>query len=113
MKNDYARRRQAFALECFKEGMNSGEQFALDVMEIALHKEFGWGFDRIKRLLDAIKELGDYYIETMHYGMEQDVRQEQMDCELRAIVGDRQPFIPFSDRYPIVRNTSYEKLPKR
>lgn len=112
MKNDLIRRQNEMAQSAFSMGMKYGEQFAIDMMCIALHRK-GFGYKRIRGLLDGVKEISDYYIETLHYGMEQDVRQEQMDMELRDIVKDHQEFIPFSKRYPDVKNTSYERLPKR
>lgn len=44
--------------------------------------------------------------------MEQDVRQEQLDRELREIVKDNEPFAPFAERYPNVVSLGYEKLPR-
>lgn len=112
MKNAFLAKQQAIQAQCFADGMKIGEQFAIDCFQIALHKA-GWGYDRIKRLTDAVAESSSYYADALRRGMEQDIRQEQMDRELRDIVKDYQEFIPFSKRYPDVKNTSYERLPKR
>ena len=45
--------------------------------------------------------------------MEQDVFQERLDAELRDIVKDRQEFATFAQRYPLVINAGYERMPKR
>lgn len=93
-------------------GMEYGEQYALDMMMIALHEEFGWGYDRIKRLMVAIGNKSDYYGQALHRCMEQDVKQVQMDNAIRDIVKDKQEFIPFEKRYPGIRTYGYDKLPK-
>lgn len=89
-------------------GMLVGEQFAMDCIMIALHRQ-GWGYERIRRLLDQTREIADYYGDAMHGSMEQDVIQERMDRELRDIVKDHQIFAPFGERYPHVKSWDYQR----
>ena len=110
--NDYAKRLERMKRDLLNRGMLVGEQYAIDCTMIALHR-LGWGYDRIKRLFDLVTELSDYYAETLHLGMEQDVMQERMDRELRGIVKDRQEFADFSARYPDVQTLGYERPVRR
>lgn len=112
MKNDYLARQRAAQRELINTGLRHGQQYAIDMVMVALHRQ-GWGYDRIKRLIDQVTELADYYADTMHPSMEQDVLQERLDGELRDIVKDRQEFYPFVERYPAVITAGYEKMPKR
>ena len=111
MKNAFLAKQQAIQAQCFADGMRVGEQFALDCFQIALHKA-GWGYDRIKRLTDAVAESSSYYADALRRGMEQDIRQEQMDRELADILKGNEPLIPFRNRYPLVKTAGYERMPK-
>lgn len=110
--NHYLARQAATQIECINQGILCGQQYAIDMMEIALHRQ-GWGYDRIKRLVDQVSEIADYYAPCMCPCMEQDVFQERLDAELRDIVKDRQEFATFAQRYPLVINAGYERMPKR
>ena len=110
-KNDLARRIQDARQKGVKEGLVMGQQFVCDVMMVCLHGK-GWGYDRIRRLLDEMDKQCDYYADAFINGMEQDVRQEQLDRELRDTVKDRQKFVPFAERYPNVKTLGYDKLPR-
>lgn len=106
-------RRQTAALEELQDvSMRHGQQWALDCLMIALHRQ-GWGYDRIKRLLDETEKIAAYYNPTMHPCMEQDVFIERMDAELRDIVKGRQEFYDFKSRYPGVKIAGYDKAPKK
>lgn len=108
---NYAQKQQALKRELVNVGIRFGEQRTLDLMEVALHRK-GWGYDRINGLLDLMRELDSDYAVAWEMRMESDVFQEKLDNELRSIVGDRQEFIPFADRYPEVRQLGYNKLPR-
>lgn len=109
---NYAQKQQALKRELVNVGIRFGEQRTLDLMEVALHRK-GWGYDRINGLLDLMRQLDSDYAVAWEMRMESDVYQEKLDNELRSIVGDRQEFIPFADRYPEVRQLGYNKLPRR
>ena len=110
--NHYLARQASVQIECINQGILCGQQYAIDMMEIALHRQ-GWGYDRIKRLVDQIHDIADYYAPSMHPGMEQEVYQERMDRELRDLVKGRQEFATFEERYPLVRKNALQRMPKR
>lgn len=88
------------------------KQFMLDTLQMTMRREFGWGYDRIKRLTDA---WGDVYNDAhlaLEGKMESDIAQEHIDRELRAIVGENQAFYSFSERYPEIRQLNYNKMPR-
>lgn len=111
-KSGYLARQQEVYKELFSEGMKTGEQYTMDCVMIALHRQ-GWGYDRIKRLFDLVRDVADSYGDALRGCMEQDICQERMDNELRDFIKDRQEFIPFRKRYPMVRTLGYDRLPKR
>lgn len=111
-KSGYLQRQQA-ALDVMQDiSIRQGQQWALDCLLIALHRQ-GWGFDRIKRLLDATDDIAKYYSPALHPCMEQDVFIARMDDELRDIVKGKQEFYDFSARYPEIKIAGYDKAPNR
>ena len=60
------------------------QQLMLDTLQVTLHQEFGFGYDRIKRLTDA---WGKTY---------------NLD-----LLRDHQALIPFGERYPEIREITY------
>ena len=110
MKNDYIHRQRAIQNELVNQGRLHGEQWTFDLVEVVLHRDFGWGYDRIKRLLDAVSEADAYYHPAVEsYNPEQPIYQERLDNVLREIVGERQEFYPFKQRYALIGEASYEK----
>lgn len=111
MKNDLIRRREAERRELLNRGMAVGEQYMVDMMLVCLHRQ-GWGYERAKRLLDQIDAACNEFADVFFRRMEQDIRQEQLDRELRDLVKDNEPFHPFAERYPEIITLGYDKLPK-
>lgn len=112
MKNSFLAKQQAIQRECVNQGIRHGQQYAIDIVEVALHRQ-GWGYDRIKRLIDQVTEIADYYAPSMRPGMEQEVFQARMDRELKDLVKGRQEFATFEERYPLVRKNALQRMPKR
>ena len=110
-KNEMVRRIDNARQKGLKEGLQMGHQFIVDVMIVSLHKQYGWGYDRIKRLIDDIHDRADYYADAFIKCMEQDARQEQLDAELMSVVQNRQEFYNFEERYPNVKTLGYGRLP--
>lgn len=110
VKNELARRIDSARRDGLRQGLKMGHQYIADVMIVCLHKR-GWGYDRIKSLLDDMDKSADYYADAFIKCMEQDARQEQLDNEIRAVVKDRQEFYPFAERYPNVGTLGYGRLP--
>ena len=92
-------------------GERIGRQEVVDAVAIALH-ESGWGYGRIRALLDRTSALLDYYAPAFSVGMEQDVYQERMDNELRAIVKNESEFVPFNVRYDEIKTAGYDRAVK-
>lgn len=110
-KNDLARRMQEREDAALRRGLYIGMQYEHDMMQVALHTKLGFGYDRAKKLDDAVDEIKDYYADAFIRCMEQDIRQEQLDSVLRDLVKDRQEFHPFSERYPEINTLGYGRLP--
>ena len=112
MTNHYAKKVQDDRRAMLNRGMIVGQQWAIDLMRISLRR-LGWGYDRVKRLLDRMEQADDEFLPALKLCMEQDVMQERMDRELRDLIKDKQELIPFDKRYPDVKTLGYDKLPRR
>lgn len=109
MKNDYMRRIQADVRRKCETAIDIYQQYDMDTLLIALHTEFGFGYDRLKKVLDAWGTVHKHYEKALNYKyVEADVLQEQMDNILREICEGHQEFYPFRERYPNVREITYE-----
>jgi len=109
-KNAFIAEQHRKMLEAANNGMRHGEQYCIDCVEIALHERFGWGYDRIKKLIDAVTEIADYYAPSMQKSnIEQPIYQERFDNALLAFIGERQEFAPFASRYPLITEQRYDK----
>ena len=89
------------------------KQLMLDTLQITMHTEFGWGYERIVRLTEAWGEVFDHYRGSCAGGVEADVLQEHMDRHLKDIVKDHMELIPFELRYPDIRKITYGKGGRR
>lgn len=84
------------------------KQYLLDTLLITMHEDFGWGYERCKRLEGKWSETFDVYFTALEGGMEADVYQERLDRALREIVGENQQFYTFPERYPEIKRRDYE-----
>lgn len=107
-KSGLLQRMQESKLDYILTGERIGRQEVVDAVAIALH-ENGWGYGRIRALLDRTSALLDYYAPAFTLGMEQDIYQERMDRELRDIIKDEKDFVPFSVRYSEIKTAGYKK----
>ena len=78
---------------------------------IYMHRN-GFGPDRSVKLHHGMKAILDEYADAFHMRMESDVKQEQMDREIADALKDKLQLVPFKERYPWVKMTNYEKMPK-
>ena len=102
-KQEKQRQAAAYTFECVT------RQLMLDTLQIVLHRECGFGYERIKRVVNAWGPIYDHYYDVMDLKHpECDVRRAHLDAELREIVKDRQPFVDFKGRYPEVKDVKYE-----
>lgn len=101
-KQEKQRQAAAYTFECVT------RQLMLDTLQIVLHREFGFGYERIKRVVNAWGPVYDHYYDVMDLkNPECDVIREHLDAELRDIIKDKQPFADFRARYPEVKTINY------
>lgn len=106
-KNAYLekqRRRDDLHLEIAEETI---KQLMLDTLQIAIHQEFGWGFDRIVRLTTAWGGIYSHYVNCVRRREDADVYQHHLDECLKEIMKDRMELIPFPERYPHIKKARY------
>lgn len=83
------------------------QQLMLDTLQVTLHQEFGFGYDRIKRLTDAWGKTYNQFHDALDGGTEADYWQEKLDRLLLDLLRDHQALIPFGERYPEIREITY------
>lgn len=99
MKNAYAIQKKEMDKQRRNFGALIGQQFNVDMMILALN-DAGFGYDRIRRILDAAAEYGAYYHECLAYSVESDARFEQLDERMKFICRDHMDaFVPWEKRY--------------
>lgn len=95
--------------------MNSTEtiikQFMIDTLQITMNQREGYGYDRIMRLMEEWEQKRKEYSPALNprKDSEADVAQEHMDRAIKQIIKDRVEIIPFKDRYPNLREVTYDK----
>lgn len=104
----YLQRRDAQLDAVFWAGAAMAAQFAVDTLQITMHQQEGWGYDRIMRVTHEWMETQREYRPALNCkDPEADVRQEHMDRILAEIIRDRMTLIPFPERYPNAKKIKY------
>lgn len=90
------------------------KQYMVDTLLITMNKQFGWGFDRLMRLMDEWEKNRDEYRKALDpiKNKEADVAQSHMDQAISTIINGRMPLIPFEERYPDLKPVIYDKRSK-
>lgn len=88
------------------------QQMMVDTLQITLH-QFGWGYERIKRLTDAWAAEYNHYHDALSKDPEADVLREHLDRQLSEILRGHMDLIPFEARYPEARKITYEKKSRK
>ena len=79
------------------------ERQCLDALIVSVNEEFGFGKERISRLIDAYiksrKEIADMFLDDRHINGDKDLNysKEKMDRTLKQIMGNDYP--DFEKRY--------------
>lgn len=108
-QSGYLARQSAYNDELMHAAEVIMEQFMTDTLQITLHQECGWGFDRIMALTEQWKKIRREYKAALNCrDPECDVMQEHMDRVLVEIINGRMQLIPFQERYPNVKLVSYK-----
>ena len=84
------------------------QQLMMDTLQIVLHNELGFGYDRIMRITKAWGCEYNHYHDVFNVKhAEADVLRVHLDRELADILKGRQELIPFEDRYPEIKEITY------
>ena len=65
---------------------NTTQQLMLDTLQVTMHREYGWGYDRIMALSEQWAALYNHFHGAIDRGPEQDVFQEHLDRQLVEIM---------------------------
>lgn len=85
-------------------------QYMLDCALIALHREFGFGAERLKRFMRELGAIHDrYYAVFKVSDPECDKLRAEMDALLQECCAPEDAFIPFSGRYDNIKEVRYKK----
>ena len=104
----YLQRRDAELNAAFNAGAAVAAQFAMDTLQMTMHQQEGWGYDRIMRITQAWLEMQREYKAALNCkDPAADVRQEHMDRVLAQIISGKQELIPFAERYPELKKVRY------
>lgn len=107
-QSGYLQRREAELDATFNAGAAMAMQFAVDTLQMTMHQQEGWGYDRIMRDAHEWMETQREYRPALNCkDPEADVRQVHMDRVLKEIIRDKAELIPFSDRYKDLKKIRY------
>lgn len=82
-------------------------QYMVDTLQITLHKEFGWGYDRLMELTEKWeKNRAAYHAALDPRDSESDVKQEHMQRVFDEIC-KKHGSVPFCERYPYLKEVRY------
>lgn len=84
-------------------------QFMIDTMQIAVSEEFGFGADRIERLIVKWGEIYTKYYPCLNATSsdEADVLRYKLDTEIKPLISERFAYLPFEERYPDLKKVRY------
>ena len=84
------------------------QQLMIDTLQIVLHNELGFGYDRIMRITKAWGSEYNHYHDVFNVKhAEADVLRVHLDRELTDILKGRQELIPFEERYQEIKEITY------
>ena len=83
------------------------KQYMIDTLQITLHKDFGLGYDRQKRLMEAAEARAEYRAALDPKDPEADVAQDHLDRAISEILAGRCEIIPFEERSPELKKITY------
>ena len=107
-QSGYLQRRDAELNAAFNAGAAVAAQFAMDTLQMTMHQQEGWGYDRIMRITQAWLETQREYKPALNCkDPAADVCQEHMDRVLAEIINGKAELIPFPDRYKELKKVTY------
>ena len=85
-------------------------ELMVETLQITLHEEFGWGYDRLVKLDLLWRENYKHFLGAMnHKNPDADVLQVHLDRRLADVYKNRQPMDPFERRYPEIKPVTYNR----
>ena len=114
-ENAYLRKQKEIKQTCLDVGEEMGMQKMWDYVQLAVRDPDVMGKDilgrkRIEKIFEKLKELADTYHTAFTDDKEADYYQEKLDDGLREIWGS--DLTEFKDRYPYVKQFTYQKSRK-
>lgn len=107
-QSGYLQRRDAELDAAFNAGAAMALQFAVDTLQMTMHQQEGWGYNRIMRVTHEWMETQREYRPALNCkDPEADVRQVHMDRVLAEIINGKAELIPFPARYPDLKKIKY------
>lgn len=107
-QSEYLKRRDAQLDAVFWAGAAMAAQFAVDTLQMTMHQQEGWGYDRIMRVTHEWMETQREYRPALNCkDPAADVCQEHMDRVLKEIIRGKQELYPFESRYPELKKIKY------
>ena len=86
------------------------QQLMMDTLQIVLHSELSFSYDRIMRITKAWGSEYNHYHDVFNVKhAEADVLRVHLDRELTDILKGHQDLIPFEERYPEIKEIAYKK----
>ena len=86
------------------------QQLMMATLQIVLHNELGFGYDRIMRITKAWGSEYNHYHDVFNVKhAEADVLRVHLDRELADILKGHQDLITFEERYPEIKEIAYGK----
>ena len=84
-------------------------QFMIDTIQIAVAEEFGFGADRIERLIKRWGAIYSKYYPALNATSsdEADVLRYKLDMEIKPLISENFLFEPFEKRYPDLKKVRY------
>ena len=113
--NEFLKKRDERDQKFLDAGEDMGLQKMWDYMQIALRDPEIMGKDvfgrkRLEKLYKKCSELAEYYKVAFTFQGEADVRQRDLDAQLKEVWGD--DLCKFYDRYPYIKKIKYDKARK-
>ena len=108
-KNAYLERQKAAKMDFMHSVEVIIKQYCIDTLIITLHEEYGWGYDRLMKLMDQWADNRARFQEAINPDyIEADVAQERIDRIMNQIIKGKQELVPFAERYPTLKQIKYK-----
>lgn len=113
-KSGYIQKQKQQCIEMMTAQKLTTAQFMIDLFTVTLNDPAymgsdAFGYDRIRRIIDGVRENYDAYFEAMTLSQEADYYRAKLDEALQRIIRGKEDFQPFEQRYPYLPEIRYTK----